>query len=50
MTAADRDLMGMNGRNLTSQHFHWSRVAHKMAEVYRWMQGEGQIPSSVEVL
>lgn len=48
-TASQRYEMGINGKNLTSQHFHWAGVAQQMSELYRWIQGIGPLPLSVRI-
>lgn len=48
MSDAQRIQMGRRGRNLVQQNFTWRRVAEQMADVYRWMCGDGAEPSCVQ--
>jgi poly(glycerol-phosphate) alpha-glucosyltransferase len=47
MNEADLNEMGRRGRELVKQRFSWQTVATQMKEVYDWMLGGGDIPSSV---
>lgn len=46
-SVADRRLIGERGRNLVEAQFTWSSAAAKMAQVYRWILGDGERPDSV---
>jgi poly(glycerol-phosphate) alpha-glucosyltransferase len=47
MNEVDLNEMGRRGRELVKQRFTWQTVATQMKEVYDWMLGGGDIPSSV---
>lgn len=44
---ADRKEIGWQGRTLVEERFTWTQVARQMANVYRWVLGEGNPPSTV---
>lgn len=48
MTPDERGAMGERGRSLVEQKFTWTRIATRMAEVYRWLLGGGVPPDDVE--
>jgi glycosyltransferase involved in cell wall biosynthesis len=41
--------MGERGRCWVARDFAWERIARQMGDVYRWLAGRGQRPSSVFV-
>ena len=47
MSDEDRCSMGQRGRVLVTERFTWQTVARQMREVYDWMIGGGEAPSSV---
>jgi poly(glycerol-phosphate) alpha-glucosyltransferase len=47
MSASDLQAMGARGRSLVEERFTWKTVAAQMREVYDWMLGGGNVPSSV---
>jgi len=47
MSDEDRCSMGQRGRVLVKERFTWQTVARQMREVYDWMLGGGEAPSSV---
>jgi poly(glycerol-phosphate) alpha-glucosyltransferase len=47
MNEVDLNEMGHRGRELVKQRFTWQTVATQMKEVYDWILGGGDIPSSV---
>jgi len=49
MSASDLQAMGARGRTLVEERFTWKTVAAQMREVYDWMLGGGETPSSVVV-
>jgi glycosyltransferase involved in cell wall biosynthesis len=46
---AKRLAMGERGRHLVDMQFAWDDVAHRMAEVYRWLIDGGERPASVRL-
>lgn len=44
---AERRDMGRRGRALVEKQFTWEQVARQMTEVYRWVLGKGEPPSTV---
>lgn len=49
LPAAERLAMGRQGRRLAEEHFSWDGIAGRMAEVYRWLLGDGGPPASVRL-
>ena len=41
MDDGEREQMGAKGRELAARRFSWKVVAREMAEVYRWVAGQG---------
>lgn len=46
MDKADLQSMGEKGRKF-AETFNWAHIARQTAEVYRWVLGQGEIPSCV---
>ncbi len=49
LTDAEREAMGMNGRNLVEERFQWQRIGETMTAVYDWIFGSGPRPDCVMV-
>lgn len=49
LTDAEREAMGLNGRNLVEKRFQWQRIGETMTEVYDWILGRGPRPECVTV-
>jgi glycosyltransferase involved in cell wall biosynthesis len=43
----ERIAMGQRGRDLVARQFTWSRIGAEMANVYRWVLGQGPQPDCV---
>lgn len=46
-SAAERDELGRNGRNLVAERFNWPKCAAEMVHVYHWLLGSGSKPACV---
>ncbi len=46
LSDSQRNEMGLRGRKL-AENFSWDKIARQMAEVYRWLCGEGERPDFV---
>ena len=44
---ADREAMGLNGRNLVCQYFTWDEVAERFLDVYRWLVDGASQPNCI---
>ena len=49
LPATDRRRMGEKGFALVQKHFTWSEAASRLAQVYRWITGQGERPAFVFV-
>lgn len=49
LTETERTVMGQRGRELVGDTFVWPTIAKEMHEVYRWILGEVDPPSSVRL-
>jgi poly(glycerol-phosphate) alpha-glucosyltransferase len=49
LTDAEREAMGMNGRNLVEKRFQWQRIGETTTQVYDWILGRGPRPECVTV-
>ena len=47
LPAAERDLMGQQGRDLVAKHHSWQHIARQMIEVYEWLLGHRGRPTCV---
>lgn len=43
----EREAMGRRGRDLVKRNYSWSKVASKMKQAYRWLQG---VPGNADIL
>ena len=48
LSDAERREMGERGRRFVEAHYAWSKVAEKMADVYRWVCGQGEKPACIQ--
>jgi glycosyltransferase involved in cell wall biosynthesis len=48
-SAGERAGMGMRGRELVERQYTWERQTARLAEVYRWVIGGGEVPEAVRM-
>jgi glycosyltransferase involved in cell wall biosynthesis len=48
-SAAERALLGQNGRRLVERDYTWDQQGQRLASVYRWICGGGAVPAEVIV-
>lgn len=47
LSASERRVMGLRGREWMQRDFGWEAIGHQMASVYRWIAGQGARPTCV---
>ena len=49
LSASERRMMGLRGREWMRRDFAWNAIGRDMRDLYLWLAGEGRCPSTVEL-